>query len=206
MWKYPRWIEFVDGLPKTATGQDPALPAARRMMRSGVALAMAIRSDSGTDRGPESASKRVLCRMARAAVRRCRDRAVPASRGCAGNVLVRGHRELARRSVGGSDRQVLPRRHEVTNGASHRDDRAIGGGLPRRAREIVLSRPHENTLARGPYTIAYDCTSATKRKGHIASQHSRITKSPFCFEPSCLRGEIRRLRTHHHTKTPEFAA
>ena len=21
MWKYPRWIEFVDGLPKTATGK-----------------------------------------------------------------------------------------------------------------------------------------------------------------------------------------
>jgi 4-hydroxybenzoate-CoA ligase len=21
VWKYPRWIEFVDGLPKTATGK-----------------------------------------------------------------------------------------------------------------------------------------------------------------------------------------
>ena len=21
MWKYPRWIEFVEGLPKTATGK-----------------------------------------------------------------------------------------------------------------------------------------------------------------------------------------
>jgi 4-hydroxybenzoate-CoA ligase len=21
MWKYPRWIDFVDGLPKTATGK-----------------------------------------------------------------------------------------------------------------------------------------------------------------------------------------
>jgi 4-hydroxybenzoate-CoA ligase len=21
VWKYPRWVEFVDGLPKTATGK-----------------------------------------------------------------------------------------------------------------------------------------------------------------------------------------
>ena len=29
-YKYPRWIEFIDELPKTATGQDPALQAARQ--------------------------------------------------------------------------------------------------------------------------------------------------------------------------------
>ena len=28
VWKYPRWIEFVDGLPKTATGKIQRFRAA----------------------------------------------------------------------------------------------------------------------------------------------------------------------------------
>ena len=30
VWKYPRWIDVVDSLPKTATGEDPALQVAGR--------------------------------------------------------------------------------------------------------------------------------------------------------------------------------
>ena len=35
MWKYPRWIEFVDSTAEDGDGEDPALPAAGAVMRAG---------------------------------------------------------------------------------------------------------------------------------------------------------------------------
>ena len=35
VWKYPRWIEFVDSLPKTATGKIQRFRSARGLMRAG---------------------------------------------------------------------------------------------------------------------------------------------------------------------------
>ena len=60
--KYPRWIEFVDELPKNRVRQDPALPAARRIEeeRDGRCLGLAdeVRCGHAVDQHHRAAALR----------------------------------------------------------------------------------------------------------------------------------------------------
>ena len=169
VWKYPRWIEFVDGLPKTATGKIQRF----RLRDDHRPIGFLRRSGGGRIPKPR---RRWCCCTRVSAASRCGAIFPPRSRRATGC----GVFAYSRFGYGGSDPVTLPRpmrymHDEALDGAAARArcGRGAAGGADRTFRWRVDRGDPCRRGARSTAARRGDDRGAFLRRGHQHRQHPR---------------------------------